>query len=386
MDRNPYETDDAPDRDGDYLRHDPLPDREPPASQIGVIGWMRRNLFSSVWNTLGTLVGLYLLWLVIPPIIDWALLKATLSGVTRDACEASPDGACWTFIKVRLDQILFGLYYGANPDQVWRPVLGLGLFAALIIPLLINGFPFKKVVAVLLLAVYPFVFFALIHGAWLGLPVAETSQWGGFMLTFVLAATGIVAALPIGILLALGRRSKMPVIRTISVIYIEFWRGTPLITILFMASVMLPLFFPSDMEFDKVARALIGITLFQSAYTAEAIRGGLQAIPKGQFEAASALGLGYWRMMGLIILPQALKISIPGIVNTFIELFKDTSLVAIIGLLDLLNMSQMASRSIEWKGHDIEAYVFAALIFWFGCYGMSRYSQVLERKLDTGHR
>ncbi|MBS1270815.1 MAG: Inner membrane amino-acid ABC transporter permease protein YhdY [Gammaproteobacteria bacterium] len=366
--------------------HKPAPDRPPPRISVGAVGWMRDNLFSSWMNTALTIVAVYILITLIPPFVQWALLDANWGGRDRSICDANKDGACWTFIKVRFLQIMFGLYYGANPDQVWRPVLAFALLIALAIPLFVESFPYKRYVSIGLLVVFPFVGYGLIHGQWFGLPVAETSQWGGFMLTFVLASVGIVCALPIGILLALGRRSNMPLVRTLSVSYIEFWRGTPLITILFMASVMLPLFFPAEVDFDKVARAMIGIALFQSAYTAEAIRGGLQAMPRGQFEGADAMGLKYWQSMRLIILPQALKISIPGIVNSFIELFKDTSLVAIIGLLDLLNMAQTASRSIEWKGYDIEAYLFAALLFWICCYGMSRYSQALERKLDTGHK
>ena len=253
-------------------------------------------------------------------------------------------------------------------------------------PLLFEKTPFKKWLLLILLTAYPVFFIFIVYGGAFGIPVSDTGQWGGFLLTFALAFVGIVLALPLGILLALGRRSEMPVIRALSVTYIEFWRGTPLITILFMASVMLPLFFPSGVDFDKVVRAMIGITLFQSAYTAEAVRGGLQAIDKGQTEASMALGLGYWRRTIFIILPQALKISIPSIVNTFIALFKDTSLVSIIGLLDLLKMSQSASRSLEWNGYDIEGYLFAGFVFWACCYGMSSYSQKLERKLDTEGR
>jgi len=368
------------------LTHQPMPDQPPPRISVGAVGWMRSNLFSSWVNTTLTVVAVYILITVLPPFLDWAFVNANLEGWDRAICDANKEGACWTFIKVRFLQIMFGLYYGANPDQVWRPVLVFGLLVALAIPLFIESFRYKRPLGLFLLVVFPFIAYGLIHGQWFGLPVAETAQWGGFMLTFILASVGIVCALPIGIVLALGRRSKMPLVRTLSVFYIEFWRGTPLITILFMASVMLPLFFPAEVDFDKVARAMIGIAMFQSAYTAEAIRGGLQAIPKGQFEAADAMGLKYWQSMRLIVLPQALKISIPGIVNSFIELFKDTSLVAIIGLLDLLNMAQTASRSIEWKGYDMEAYLFAALLFWICCYGMSRYSQALERKLDTGHK
>ena len=206
------------------------------------------------------------------------------------------------------------------------------------------------------------------------------------MLTLVLAVGGIVLALPIGILLALGRRSEMKVIQWFCIVFIEFWRANPLITILFMASNLRPLFLPQVVELDKVGRALVAITLFQSAYTAEAIGGGLAAIPKGQFEAADALGLKYGHKTALIILPQALKISIPSIVNTFIALFKDTTLVSIIGLLDLFNMAQTVSRSTEWKGYDYETYVFSALIFFMCCWGMSRYSQSVERKLSREHK
>lgn len=368
------------------LTHRPAPSQPPPRISVGAVGWIRENLFSSWVNAALTILAIYLLIVFIPPFFEWAFLHANFEGKDRSICDANKSGACWTFIKVRFLQIMFGLYYGANPEQVWRPILSFVLLVVLAIPLFVESFSYKRQLGIGLLVVFPFVAYGLIHGEWFGLPVAETNQWGGFMLTFVLASVGIVCALPIGILLALGRRSRMPLVRTLSIFYIEFWRGTPLITILFMASVMLPLFFPAEVDFNKVARAMIGIALFQSAYTAEAIRGGLQAIPKGQFEAADAMALKYWQSMRLIILPQALKISIPGIVNSFIELFKDTSLVAIIGLLDLLNMAQTASRSIEWKGYDVEAYLFAALLFWICCYGMSRYSQSLERKLDTGHK
>ena len=370
----------------DLITHTPLPSRAPPSSETGIVHWARTNLFSSTSNILMTIISVYALYVLVPPLFSWAILNASLSGTDRSACEASAGGACWTFIKVRFNQIMFGLFYGSNPDQIWRPVLAFFSLVALLIPLFIEKFNFKGWLGGFILIVFPFIAFALIHGAWLGLPVAETSEWGGFLLTFVLASVGIVAALPLGILLALGRRSELPVVRSFSIFYIELWRGTPLITVLFMASVLLPLFFPAGVDFDKVLRALIGITMFQSAYTAEAIRGGLQAIPKGQFEAADALGLSYWKKTVFIILPQALKISIPGIVNTFIALFKDTSLVSIIGLLDLLNMSKTAARSLEWKGYDTEAYLFAALIFGMFCYGISRYSQHLEESLDRGHR
>lgn len=365
----------------------PKPNLPPPSDQVGPIAWARANLFSSWFNAIATILIAYALYKLVPVAVNWAWFNATFAGLDRSVCDAnSAGGACWTFIKVRFLQIIFGLFYASNPDQIWRPLLTFAILVALVGPMFIPKLKYKFALAFMVLFVFPFVAFGLIHGAWFGLPVADTSGWGGFMLTLILALVGIICAFPLGVVLALGRRSSMPVVKTICVIFIEFWRGAPLITILFMASVMLPLFFPTEVDFDKVFRALIGISLFQSAYTAEAIRGGLQAIPKGQSEAADSLGLSYPKTMGFIVLPQALKIAIPGIVNTFIELFKDTSLVAIIGLLDLLNMAQVASRSIEWKGYDFEGYVFVAVIFWVVCYSMSQFSQYLERKTETGHR
>ncbi|MBT5574526.1 MAG: amino acid ABC transporter permease [Alphaproteobacteria bacterium] len=363
-----------------------IPDREPPINSIGWLAWIRHNLFGSTTNTIITVLFFYFFYLYIPPFVDWAILNANISGSDRSVCDANKAGACWTFIKVRLDQLLFGLYFATNPEEIWRPIFVFALFGMLVVPLVIDSTPHKKWLLMILLTIYPVIFIAVVYGGVFGIPVSDTGQWGGLLLTFALAFVGIVLALPLGILLALGRRSEMPIVRALSITYIEFWRGTPLITILFMASVMLPLFFPSGVEFDKVVRAMIGITLFQSAYTAEAVRGGLQAIDKGQNEASMALGMGYWRRTMLIVLPQALKISIPSIVNTFIALFKDTSLVSIIGLLDLLKMSQNASRSLDWNGYDIEGYLFAGFVFWIFCFGMSSYSQKLEQKLDTDRR
>jgi general L-amino acid transport system permease protein len=237
-----------------------------------------------------------------------------------------------------------------------------------------------------LLVIYPIIAFVLFKGGMFGLSAVETRRWGGLLLTLVIAGVGMTAALPLGVLLALGRRSQMPAIQTLCVTFIEFWRGVPLITVLFMSSVMLPLFLPEGMNFNKLLRALIGVTLFQAAYMAEVVRGGLQAIPKGQVEAAAALGLGYWKVMALIVLPQALKLVIPGIVNTFIALFKDTSLVLIIGLFDLMNIVHNATTNPEWLGFSTEGYVFAAAVYWVFCFGMSRYSQSLEKRLHTGHK
>jgi len=255
-------------------------------------------------------------------------------------------------------------------------------------PLFIRTVPnqFKVRLGLGLLVIYPIIAYVLFKGGMFGLSVVDTRRWGGLFLTLVIAGVGMTAALPLGVLLALGRRSQMPAIQTLCVTFIEFWRGVPLITMLFMSSVMLPLFLPEGMNFDKFLRALIEVTLFQAAYMAEVVRGGLQAIPKGQFEAASALGLGYWKIMGLIILPQALKLVIPGIVNTFIALFKDTSLVLIISLFDLMNTVHNATTNPEWLGFSTEGYVFAAAVYWLFCFSMSSYSQSLEKRLHTDHK
>lgn len=356
----------------------------PPASTVGVLGWIRKNLFPSWYSGVVTVVLGYFIISNFIPLIDWALFKADFIGESSADC--SGEGACWVFIGTRFDFFIYGFY---PESQFWRINILYFIFAILIVPQFFNAVStrVKMVLGVLGVTVFPVLAFILMRGSeTFGLEIIETNRWGGLTLTLVLAYVGIVAAIPIGILLALGRRSDMPLVRVLCVVFIEFWRGVPLITILFMASVMLPLFLPEGVSFDKLLRALIGITLFQSAYMAEVIRGGLQAIPKGQYEAAEALGLGYWRSMGLIILPQALKIVIPGIVNTLISLFKDTTLVLIIGLFDLLNAVQTTIIDPAWRNVAIEGYVFAAFLFWVFCFGMSRYSQQLERKLHRGHK
>lgn len=250
----------------------------------------------------------------------------------------------------------------------------------------LNRASVKSWIAFLLIFGYPFIAFFLWLGGGFGLEHVETPRWGGLFLTLVVAGIGIAVSLPVGIVFALGRRSEMPAVRAISIAFIELWRGVPLITVLFMSSVMLPLFLPEGVNFDKLLRALIGVALFSSAYMAEVVRGGLQAIPKGQYEAAASMGLGYWQMMRVIILPQALKLVIPGIVNTFIGLFKDTTLVLIIGLFDLLGSVQAATTDPKWVAMFIEGYIFTAFVFWIFCFSMSRYSMHIERKLHTGHK
>ncbi len=360
--------------------HTPGPDLPPPITSVGVIGWMRQNLFSSPLNVALTLLALYILYLAIPPVIEWAFINGTFEGETRAACNKV--GACWVFVKVRFGQFMYGLY---PADERWRVDVAGILLVVAGAPLLFDSFPWKKPLAIFLLTIYPVIAFILFYGGVFGLPVVETRLWGGLFLTLVIAITSIVASMPIGIFLALGRRSKMPVVRLLCIIFIEFVRAVPLITILFMSSVMLPLFLPEGVSFDKLARALIAIALFSAAYMAETVRGGLQAIPKGQYEAADSLGFSYWRTMRLIILPQALKIVIPGIVSSFIGLFKDTTLVLIIGLFDLLNIIATSAQDPQWIGMAAEGYAFAAVIFWVFCFAMSRYSMHIEKKLSTGH-
>lgn len=355
-------------------QHQSGAERSPRA--LGVVRWLRTNLFSTPANSLLTLVALYLLYTGIPPLIQWAFIDADWVGTSRNDCTSG--GACWVFVGNRLNQFIYGFY----PDaEQWRVNLVFVSLIGLMAPLFVRAFGHKVPLAIGLVLGFPVIANLLLYGGLFGLEVVETHRWGGLTLTLVLAVVGIVLSLPFGILLALGRRSEMPVIKAACVTYIELWRGVSLITVLFMASVMLPLFFPEGITLDKLLRAMLGIVLFQSAYMAEVVRGGLQAIPKGQYEAAKALGLGYWQGMGLIILPQALKIVIPGIVNTFIALFKDTTLVLIIGLFDLLGIVQQAFADPNWLGYSVEGYVFAGFVFWLFCFSMSRYSQALEREL-----
>ena len=361
--------------------HNFKPDMPPPGKVFGPMAWMRNNLFDGWFNTVLTLLAVYLIYLIIPPLLEWAIFKASWVGTTQADC--NKEGACWVFIIQRFGQFMYG-YYPA--EFRWRVDLTVWLAIIGVAPLFIKKVPKKAIYGLCFIVIYPIVAYLLLHGGAFGLETVATSQWGGLMLTLVIAVVGIAGALPLGILLALGRRSNMPAVKVVCVTFIEFWRGVPLITVLFMSSVMLPLFLPEGMNFDKLLRALIGVILFQSAYVAEVVRGGMQAIPKGQYEAAAAMALGYWRTMGLVILPQALKLVIPGLVNTLIALFKDTSLVIIIGLFDLLNSVKQASADPKWLGMATEGYVFAALVFWIFCFGMSRYSMHLERKLDTGHK
>jgi general L-amino acid transport system permease protein len=366
-----------------------------PRSQVGPGAWMRRNLFATPVDSVLTIFALLLIAWALPQILNWLFFGAVWTGADRTACltteqggqlPAGWSGACWPFVSGRFGQFMFGRY---PVDQRWRVILTGLIFIALLAPLLIPRAPFKRLNAILFFAVFPFVAFFLLVGGWFGLRFVETPLWGGLMVTLVISYVGIVVSLPLGILLALGRRSKMPIVKLLSVIFIEAVRGVPLVTVLFMASFMLPLFVPPGMSFNKLLRALIGVALFASAYMAEVVRGGLQAIPKGQYEGADSLGLTYWQKMGFIVMPQALKLVIPGIVNTFIGMFKDTTLVLIISMFDLLGVvKQNISGDPTWATPQTAktGYVFAAAIFWVFCFGMSRYSQYMERRLDTGHK
>ena len=346
----------------------------------GCFRWMQTNLFSTPLNTMLTLISIWIIYISVPPVFQWAFLNADWVGNSREDC--TKEGACWVYIGFWFKQIMYGRY---PETEVWRINISYLLLVGSLVPLLIPRFKYKGFVTIFLLFVYPVISYFLFIGDSFGLLLVETPLWGGLFLTLVISLVGIVASLPIGILLALGRRSKMPIVRALSIGFIEIWRGVPLITVLFMSSVMFPLFLPEGMNFDKLIRALVGVMFFSSAYMAEVVRGGLQAIPKGQIEAAEALGMNYWNTMFLIVMPQALKMVIPGIVNSFIALFKDTTLVLTIGLFDLLGTIQIIGTNAEWLGFHIEGYVFTAFIFWIFCFGMSRYSMHLEKKLHTGH-
>ena len=360
------------------------PDLPPPRRTTGVVGWVYKNLFSSPLNIALTLVGIYILYLIVPPTLEWAFLKAIWTAENRNECwdkmEVPEEGACWAFIKGRLNLFIYGFYPVA---ERWRVDLSFVLLVFAILPVLYDRLPGRRH-WFWYVAAFPFLVGWLLVGGF-GLNPVNTDRFGGFMLTLIIGVTGISFSLPIGIGLALGRTSDLPAVRILCVLFIEFIRGVPLIALLFIASTMLNYFLPPGTTFDLLMRVLIMVTLFSAAYIAEVVRGGLQGIPSGQFEAADSLGLSYWKAQRLIILPQALKISIPGIVNTFIGLYKDTTLVLIIGMLDPLGIGRASLADAEWAGLAREVYLFIAIFFFLCCFGMSRYSLYLERKLHTGH-
>ncbi|MEO1103290.1 MAG: amino acid ABC transporter permease [Pseudomonadota bacterium] len=423
-----------------YVADRQIADQPPPAASTGAVGWLRENLFSSVSNSVLTVLSIAFLVWIIPGLIDWAVLKSVWNASSLNECREiirathgeGARGACWAVINERFYQLIYGFY----PTELrWRPNVAFILLIAAMVPVLFRtmkaltvamalvlaGKALYSVYAVLagvefailsqttyvavallvlsfvfsgpqhkkrwliLTALYPIIAYFLLWGGLFFEPV-QSSRFGGLLLTMVIGVTGISASLPIGVLLALGRQSNLPVLQLFCVTFIEFVRGVPLITLLFVASVLLSYFMPPGTEFDLILRVLIMVTLFASAYMAEVIRGGLAALPRGQYEAANSLGLGYWQGMRLIILPQALKISIPGIVNTFIGLFKDTTLVAIIALFDPVGLLNPIRADSNWNGIIWELYGFVALMFFIFCWGMSQYSQFLENRLAASDR
>lgn len=373
-----------------YVRTAPPAPVAPPMAALGPLRWIKDRLFSSVFNSALTVLIIALLVWIVPPLVKFLMIDAVWSGADREACLATPArpevGACWGFVREWFSFFIYGPY---PADQRWRVDVFFGLLAFGIGWLLWLDAPRRDLGALFFFVILPLVSIALLRGfPPLGLSVVDTASWGGLLVTLVVAAVGIVVSLPIGVLLALGRRSKMPAVKLISVLFIEFVRGVPLITVLFMASVMLPLFVPPAWSPDKLMRALVGIALFSSAYMAEVVRAGLQSIPKGQREAAQALGLGYWRSLRFVILPQALKVTIPNIVNNAIALFKDTTLVFIVGIFDFLRTIEIARGDPRWAtpGTSVTGYAFAALVYFAVCHSMSRYARGIEHRLGASDR
>ena len=361
----------------DPIAHTPSEQMKPPKRNVGVYGWLRENLFNNWFNSLLTLLIIYGLWLTCLPLIRWVFIDS-LWYSSAEACR-DIDGACWSIIPNNVSFIFFGFF---PEDQQWRPLTAMLLLFALVFYSK-DRKHWKRSLGVYWLVAL-IIMGTLMHGGVFGMPVVETDQWSGFPLTLMLALFGMVFAYPLGVLLALGRRSRLTGIKSLCVVYIELIRGVPLISLLFMSSVMFPLFLPEGVTIDKVLRAQVAIILFTAAYIAEVVRGGLQAIPKGQYEAAESLGLSYGKTMRLIILPQALKIVIPPSVGILISAFKDTSLVVIIALYDVLTTTKVTLSNPKWMGFSSEAYLFLAALYFVCCYAMSSYSRKLEKDLHTG--
>jgi general L-amino acid transport system permease protein len=372
------------DRSSSFVRRVPEPILPAPIFSRGALAWVRANLFPSWLSGALTLLTLALCLWFIPPLIAWATIDAVWSAPDGALCRAHQDGACWAFIAQKMDYFRYGSY---PQSERWRVDVTEIVGAGLIVWLLWPRAPRRAIGAALFFIAFPILAFVLLRGSdRLSLPIVDTVLWGGIFVSLLTALVGIVFSLPLGVLLALGRRSHLPVVKLASVMFIEFVRGVPFITVLFMANFMLPLFLPEGWAPDRLLRPLVGTALFAAAYMAEEVRGGLQSIGKGQFEGAMALGLSFWRMMGLVILPQALTLVIPGIVNTFIGLFKDTTLVSVVGLPDFLATVENAFKDTAWFGPTIAptGYAFAALFFFVFCFAMSRYQAYMERRLGRG--
>lgn len=358
------------------------PAKPAPSSAVGPVAWMRENLFSSLLNTACTIVFVAFLASIIPALFDWFFWSANFSGATQAACVDG--GACWVFTKAWFQQLMYGSY---TDGELWRiNICIISLFAVIYAATKLPK-DYRNKIAIPLFLVLPFIWIIILNGKLLGLEHVSTDYWGGFALNVLMAAASIIVAFPLSFLWALGRRSEMPFARTVCVILIEFFRGVPVLALFFMGSVMLPLFFPEGTNVDKLIRVWIVLILFMSGYMAEVFRGGFQAIPQGQYEAADSIGLSYWQKNLLIILPQNIKISMPNILATFIMLFKNTTFLLIIGIFEILSTTQAALTNSNWLGgHSTEGYVFVALLFWICCFSMSMISNSIERKLETSHR
>jgi general L-amino acid transport system permease protein len=421
-----------------FVRQELVPERAAPVKTTGFVGFLRTRLFNTPTNILLTVLSALLIWFTVVPTIRFLLIDAVWTGNDRNACLAEnaghPVGACWPYVEAKFSQFIYGFYPEA---ERWRANLTFLIGTLLLLPLLIPPIPAKGINAGLFFIAFPVIAFFLLHGGgltgfagcaaivsillflmgggtrtgwpalgaslgcfavigivigWMGdggtLPIVDTRLWGGLLVTLVVSVTGIVTSMPVGIALALGRRSTIPLIRIFSIAFIEIWRGVPLITVLFFATYMLPLFVPAHFTIDGLVRALIGISLFAGAYNAEVIRGGLQAIPRGQGEAASALGLPWWKTTSLITMPQALRHVIPSLVNSFIGLFKDTSLVSIVALFDLLGSVRASFADPVWSTPTtlFTGFAFAGIIYFSFCFGMSRYSLFVEHRLNAHRR
>ncbi len=351
-------------------------------SGIKYLDLLNKNINTNTFNAVLTLLIIFAIIKSTPPFLSWFIIDATISGDTKEACTGT--GACWTYIKIWLNRFIYGMY----PNELqWRINISFIALIALAFVGLLPSEKIKKFLTLYYVVIYPIIAFVLIYylisGGAFGLEWVETGAWGGLSLTFIVSFFCLIFCFPVGMFLALGRRSDLPTVRYISIGFIEFWRGVPLITVLFMSSVMFPMFLPEDFFMDKLVRVIIAISLFEAAYVAEVIRGGLQALPRGQYDAAKSLGMGYWKMHIFVILPQALKLVIPGIANTFLALVKDTPLIFVVGLLEIVGMLNLAKTNPKWLGYAMEGYVFAAIIFWIICYAMSKYSYNLEIKYKT---
>ena len=351
-------------------------------SGIKILDSLNKNINTSNFNAVLSTSIILLVIFALPPLLNWLIFDANIAGDSKEACTGG--GACWVYIKVWFNRFMYGMY--PNAEQ-WR----INVTFIAVLAFIAAGFfvpaRFRNYLSFYYTILLPIISFILIYyiisGGYFGLVWVETGAWGGLSLTFMVSFFSLIFCFPLGMMLALGRRSNLPVVKYSSLSFIEFWRGVPLITVLFMSAVMFPMFLPDGTYVDKLIRVVVAITLFEAAYTAEVIRGGLQAVPRGQYDAAKSLGMGYWKMHIFVILPQALKLVIPGIANTFLALIKDTPLIFVVGLLEVVGMLNLAKTNPKWLGFSMEGYVFAGIIFWIICYSMSKYSQKLELKYKT---